>query len=134
MAMRDWLTKDLHWKAFSILMAVGIWLTVHRIGGEPATTVSNSSTITYRLSVKAVSANVDVRTAQIVPPMVNITVSGSPDIMNRLQEQQIHAFVDLSDASSAINSPRQVEVSLPRGATVVDADPSEVFVTLAKQQ
>ena len=132
--MRDWLTKDLHWKAFSILMAVGIWLTVHRIGGEPASNISSSSTITYRLQVMAVSANVDVRTAQLVPPMVNITVSGPPEIMNRLQEQQIHAFVNLTDVNSAINSAREVEVSLPHGASVVDTDPSEVFVTLAKQQ
>ena len=134
MAMRDWLTKDLHWKAFSILMAVGIWLTVHRIGGEPPTSVSNSTTITYRLPVLAVSANLDVHTAQLVPPMVTVTVSGSPELMNRLQERQIHAFVNLTDVNLAGNAPQDVEVSLPRGATVVDTDPAEVFVTLAKQQ
>lgn len=131
--MREWLTKDLHWKAFSVLMAVGIWLTVHRLGGEPEVNATSSSTITYRLPILPVAANLDVHGAQLVPPMVNVTVSGSPDLMNRLQEKQIHAIVNLTDVNSAINLPREVEISLPRGATVVDTDPTEVFVTLTKQ-
>jgi YbbR domain-containing protein len=132
--MRDWIIKDLHWKAFSLLMAIGIWLTVHRIGQESVANATTGTSITYRLPVLAVSANVDVHTAQLLPPMVNVTVSGSPEIMSQLEESQIHAFVNLTDASPAQNSPREVEISLPRGVTVADIKPTEVFVSMAKPQ
>jgi YbbR domain-containing protein len=132
--MRDWLTKDFHWKAFSLLMAIGIWLTVHRISGEPVEPRnSDAHSITYRLPVLAVSANEDVHKAQVVPPMVNVTVSGSPEVINSLQESQVHVFVNLTDLSSAEDLPRDVEVSLPRGVALMAIDQPQVNVTMPKQ-
>jgi hypothetical protein len=133
--MRAWLTKDFYWKAFSLLMAVGIWLTVHRISGEPdkRTPGAPSMRNTYGLPLLAVSADADVHNAQLNPQTVNATVIGPPEIMNSLQPSQIHARVNLTGFTSARNLQRDVEISLPRGVTVVNIDPPQVFVTLPKQ-
>jgi YbbR domain-containing protein len=133
--MRDWLTKDFYWKAFSLLMAIGIWLTVHRISGEPDKQASGTASLkdTYDLRLLPVSADADVHDAQLAPSAVNVTVIGPPDIMNNLQPSQIHAVVNLTGFTSAKDLQRDVEVSLPRGVTVVNIDPPAVFVNLTKQ-
>jgi YbbR domain-containing protein len=132
--MRDWLTKDFYWKAFSLLMAIGIWLTVDRISGEPDKQTSGASSVknTYDLRLQAVSADADVHDAQLVPQTVNATVTGPPEIMNNLQSNEIHARVNLTGFDSARNLLCDVEISLPRGATVVSIDPPQVSVTLPK--
>lgn len=133
--MRDWLTKDFYWKAFSLLMAIGIWLTVHRISGEPEKQAPGAASVrnTYGVPLLPMSADADVHSAKLNPSSVNVTVIGPPEIMNNLQSRQIHATVNLTGFTSAQNLQCDVETSLPRGATVVNIDPPQVFVTLTKQ-
>ena len=133
--MRDWLTKDFYWKAFSLLMAIGIWLTVHRISGEPEKQTPGASNMknTYGLHLLAVSADADVHNAQLVPSAVNVTVIGPPEIMNNLQPRQIQAVVNLTGFTSVRDLQRDVEISLPSGVTVVNIDPSQVSVNLTNQ-
>jgi hypothetical protein len=133
--MRDWFTKDFYWKAFSLLMAIGIWLTVHRISGEPDKQTPGAPSVRniYDLPLFAVSADADVHNAQLVPQTVKATVIGPPEIMNNLPPNEIHAVVNLTGFNSARNLLRDVEISLPRGATVVNIDPPQVSVTLIKQ-
>ncbi len=117
-------------------MAVGIWLTVHRISEEPdrQATVVPGIKNSYDLPLVAVSANADVHNAQLVPKTVNVTVSGPSEIMDKLQSGEIHALVDLSELSSAENLPREIQISLPRSISIVDVEPRQVAVTLPKQQ
>lgn len=130
--MRDWLTKDFHWKAFSLLMAVGIWLTVRKFG-EPAEVASPGNTsITYPVAVQAMAADRDVRGAQIIPDKVNATITGPPSVMSQLSAGQIFALVNLTGVNSARDLPYDVEIALPAGAAVLHVDPPQVDVTLAK--
>jgi len=132
--MRDWFTKDFYWKAFSLLMAIGIWLTVRKEAETSAGHSPAALSITYEnLPVVPVSDNTNVRLAQLVPHSVNATISGASEVINTLQRSQIHVFVDLTGLSSAQNLLRKVEISLPNGATVVDIDPPTVAVTLQQQ-
>lgn len=133
--MPDWLTKDFYWKAFSLLMAIGIWLTVrHESEAQSSVPLNLTENITYHdVPVIAISASADVRQTRLAPQTVTATISGSPDVMSHLQMNQIQAYVNLSGLNSAENLARDIEISLPKGATVIDIDPSQVAVTFPKQ-
>jgi YbbR domain-containing protein len=129
--MRDWVTKDLGWKLFSLFLAVAIWLTVHKIYEEPkaATGMATGDTVTFgNLPVLVVSAASDVRDFRVVPSTVAVKVSGSSEVMADLQASQIHAVVDLTDVQSARELRRRVDVSMPPGVTLVSVDPPKVGV------
>jgi YbbR domain-containing protein len=132
--MPDWITKDFYWKAFSLLMAIGIWLTVRRESeAQPVELPNSTRNNTYRdVPVVVVSDSADMRQAKLDPQTVTATISGSPDVVDHLQRDQIHAFVNLTGFNSAQNLPFNIEISLPKGATVVDIDPPQATVTFPK--
>jgi len=140
--MRDWLIKDFGWKLFSLVLAVGIWLTVHKILEEsaPAPVVvppappSPVATTFTNLPVLIVSAAADVREFHVTPNAVTVTVSGQPEIMAALQVDQIHALVDLTDIEAARNLQRRVDISTPTGVTLVNVEPPEVDVVIPPQR
>ena len=140
--MRDWFIKDFGWKLFSVLLALAIWLTVHKILEEsapppvvvPSLPPSPVATTFTNLPVLIVSAAADVREFHVTPSAVTITVSGQPEIMTALRMDQIHALVDLTDIEAARNLQRRVDISTPTGVTLVDVDPAEVNVVIPPQR
>ena len=115
--MRDWLTKDLGWKIFSLFLAVVVWLTVSQIREEPETPAARGVENTYgNLPVHLLSATADVRNYRIDPDTVVVTVSGPPNAMAVLQANQIHAMVNLTSIESSHDLHRPVEVSTPAGS------------------
>jgi YbbR domain-containing protein len=131
--MRDWLTKDFWWKLFSVILAVIIWLTVHKIYEEPGTFAAPAagSTFTYdNLPVTIVSATADVHDFRIAPTTVKVTVSGPAEIMNALQIGQVRAWVNLTDTNLARDSQLPVEISAPTKVTVTSVDPPSVLVIM----
>ena len=131
MAMRDWVTKDLGWKLFSLFLAVAIWLTVHKIYEEPKTAsgLAVGDTVTFgNLPVLVVSTASDVRDFRVAPATVAVKVSGPHEVMADLQANQIHAMVDLTDIQSARDLRQRVDVSTPLGVTLVSVDPPKVGV------
>ena len=132
--MRHWLTKDFGWKLFSVLLALAIWLTVHKIREEPeASAVSGVGNTYGDLPVLVVSATADVHDVRIVPRKVDVKVSGPSDVMEMLQANRIHAFVNLTGIDSAHDLQRAVEVSLPRGVTLISIDPPQLTVNIPKK-
>jgi YbbR domain-containing protein len=131
--MSDWMTKDIWWKLFSLVLAVVIWLTVYKIREEPAfpAAVVTGVPLTYgSLPVLVVSAASDVRDFRVLPGTVAVKVSGPAEVMAVLQANQIHPVVDLTDIASARNLKRQVQVSTPPGVTLVSVEPAEVGVLI----
>ncbi|HEY3760284.1 MAG TPA: CdaR family protein [Verrucomicrobiae bacterium] len=132
--MRDWFINDIYWKGFSVFMALGIWLTVHKFSGEGAPTpglLSVQDTYT-NLTVAVVSGSGDVHTVRVEPDVVKVAVSGSPDVMAALDSERIHAFVNLTGADTAQEMKWRVEVATPPRVTVLSINPPAVTVTTTK--
>ena len=142
MTTRDWITKDFAWKLFSLVLAVTLWIIVRRslneasesIGATPVSVIPFTSVgaVTFtNLPVFAVSSDSDVHNAQIIPRIVTLRLSGPSDIVATLDENKIHAVVNLTgiDAASGLHLP--VEISAPPGLTVDKIDPPKVGVTFS---
>lgn len=128
---RELFIKDWRWKLFSLLLAVVIWFTVHRILLQSSTPVaaSDTSKITYgSLPVAVVSRTADVHLYRIVPSEVKVTVTGSQEAIAVLQASQIRVSVDLSGFDPAKDLKRDVDVSVPPGITLISVDPDRVGV------
>lgn len=131
--MRDWFTKDLSWKLFSVFLALTIWLTVHKIREAPdlSDEMTPGTTLTYgNLPVEIVSAMADVHDYRVVPAALIVKVSGPPKVMAVLQANEIHAIVNLTGILPGRNPKWPVLVSTPPGVTLISVDPPEVGVII----
>lgn len=129
--VRDLFIKDWSWKLFSLLLALGIWLTVHRILQEASPPVESTgrSTLTYEnLPVLIVSSAADVSHYRVAPTAVKVTVSGPSEVMDKLQATQVRAVVDLTDITSAGDWQRQVNIFAPPNVTLIRIEPQTVTV------
>jgi len=129
--LRAILTKDWGWKLFSVILAVFIWWTVHRIldGPKNAAVAATDSTLTYgNLPVSLVSASADVRNHRLLQPTVSVTVSGPPELIDKLQANQLHATVDLTNVNAVNSEKQRVEVSVPAGVTVISIKPETLGI------
>jgi YbbR-like protein len=132
--MRDWFTNDIYWKGFSVLMALGIWLTVHKFSGEgapPPGLLSVENTYT-NVPVSVVSGSGDVHTVRVEPDAVTVAVSGSSDAMAAFDSDRIHAFVNLTGADVSQEMRWRVEVATPPRVTILSISPPTVTVIASK--
>lgn len=128
--MPELITKDFAWKLASVILAVGIWVTIFKYnGGAFEQNAAQPQNIYGDLPVAVFSSSGDPRTYKIAPLKVSVTVSGSATAMNGLQGSEIHPFVDVSGKESAGSYRADVKVSLPKGVTLMAVDPSWVGVT-----
>ena len=129
--LRDLFLKDFGWKLFSLLLAVFIWYTVHKIIEEPQPAGSSTfvAPTTYgELPVLIVATAADMHLYHVKPDKVSVTVSGPSDIMSVLQANEIRVTVDLSKYDPTKDSEQTIDVSVPGGVTLVKVTPPKVSV------
>jgi len=132
--MRNFLTKDVGWKLFSLALAVGFWFTVNTLSRKAlslAKPLEPSATLAFNhVPVMVMSAAADVRALKVQPAGVQVTIRGRPEVVNALDEKEIHAVVDLTGIESARDLKKHVDVSVPPGVTVVRVQPAELDVVV----
>jgi len=135
--MRDFFTKDVGWKLLSLFLAVGIWLTVHKILTETPIPVTGDNTTNSDIAtpiiysnrpIQVVSAAGDVHLYRVAPDEVTVTLTGPAGLMGNLQASQIRVVVDLTETNTVPDGWRRVEISAPAGVTLIGVTPSRVLV------
>jgi hypothetical protein len=128
----DNVQKDYGWKLFSLALAVLTWVTVsvaiHKEDTSETILPSYAPTRDFRVPVLVMSAAADVRACRVNPGYVTVTVRGETKDLDKLQEKDIRAIVDLSDIESARNLRKRIDVSTPPGVTHLGVVPADVEV------
>lgn len=132
--MRDFLTKDIGWKLFSLGLALVLYFTVHAVRqsvGDTGRPLDVRANHTYRnVPVLVMSAAADVREFKVHPASVQVTLRGRPEILGQLQEEDIRVTVDLTGIETAQELKKSIHVSAPPGITLVEILPAEVDVVV----
>jgi YbbR domain-containing protein len=127
--MPEFITKDFGWKMAAVVLAVVIWVVIFKYNGGAFESNATPPQNTYGdLPVAVFSSMGDSRAYKIAPAKVSVTVGGAAAAMNNLQGSEIQPFVDVTGKESAGSFRATVNVSLPKGVTLVNVDPSWVGV------
>jgi YbbR domain-containing protein len=138
MTPQDIITKDVGWKIFSLVLATVIWFTVRptgREGTKPGNPLVASVPRSFtNLPVVIMSSAADVRAYRVNPEMVNVTVSGSSDVVAALTDRDIRVTEDLTEIESARVLQARVAVAVPPGVTFIRANPGQVSVVVPEKK
>ena len=124
---RDLLFSNFGWKILSLGLAVAIWLAVKTVSAERG---NQSERAFVNLPAQIVSGAADVRTFQIEPGEVRVTVKGRPETLGLLAAREIKVFVDVTGLEATQNLVKSVDVALPNGIALVNVEPSSVQVII----
>jgi hypothetical protein len=130
--MRALLLNNFGWKMLSLALAIAFWLAIKTLSTERGDQVER---LYINLPVQIVSSTTDVRTFNVIPALVAVTVRGRGDVMKALTEQEIRVFADTTSADIAAgrNMTRRVQVAIPVGISIVRVEPTEVIVEVPSQ-
>jgi YbbR domain-containing protein len=135
MRFRDLVLHNFWWKLLSLLVAVLMWLTIQtafrRDQSLRESPVVNSDTRDFSLvPVKILTSTPNVYHYAADPASVAVEISGSVDDLAQLQEKQVHAFVDVTDAGDEKQFRRAIQVEVPGNLKVENLKPT--FATVER--
>jgi len=133
--LRKLVFQDLWLKLFSFALAVLIWFTV-----DFATKTDDSNSVSlslapreqrtfHELPVLVMCPADELRGFIVSPKAVEVTVEGEANLIQKLQEKEIHVIVDLGGINSAQELSKRIEVSTPPGIKPIRVTPEVVQVS-----
>jgi len=124
MTLPRFLTHNVSWKIIAIISATLVWMTLK--SGTPPRDRPRSARTFQQVPIAVLMATGDHRTVQLDPDTVEIQVSGPPEVLPRLRNRDLRAFVDVTTLTEARPLRLRVEVHLPSGIALVKVSPAEV--------
>ena len=133
---RNLVAKDFWLKAFSLALAILIWLTVYySINGE----TSNSPWLALLghpadETIMTIPVRVPVggpQTFSVDPSEVKVTLRGDPKLLKTLRNDDVRAQVDLVGVDTANGLWRPIQIVLPTGIAYTHLSHNEVEVRVA---
>jgi diadenylate cyclase len=120
--VQRYVLHNLGLKILSVLLATGLWLLISR-DEEPAEVALRAPIV-----FQHVPAQLEISSESI--PEAQIRVRGPERVIRRLQANEVHAEIDLTDASSGDRTYdlTSQQVRHPRDVTVVQVLPSQLHL------
>src|SRR6266540_7170854 len=128
MSFRSFFTEHLWLKAFSLVLATLIWLTIR---GNLEKETRQETKRLERQTVALLTDASERRAFVLDPEEVSVTVKGPKTLIDSLSD--VRAFVELASHSGNMGN-YNVEVHAPAGVTVVLVSPRSVFVKQVEGQ
>jgi YbbR domain-containing protein len=133
MALREYISNNVWWKVLSLLLAALTYLTIQMLLLRDQTLreapVEGSYTRSFpAIPVTLLTSTSNLNRFQVDPRSVMVRVSGAREALARLNERQVHAFVDVSDAGDEKQFRRPVQAQVPDEMQVDGLSPSNAIV------
>jgi YbbR domain-containing protein len=129
MALRDIVVHNFWWKLLSLLLAALTWLTIEtalrREQMLRQTPVIGSFSRTFpSIPITLLTASTNANHFRIDPSTVSVDVSGPADQLQKLQERDIHVYIDLSDVGDEKLVRRTIQAQVPKDLKVDNLNPA----------
>jgi YbbR domain-containing protein len=133
MSLRRLILDNFWWKLLSLLLAAFTWLTVNagfqRDQGLRENPVETSSKRFFpSLPITLLTSPLNLNYFKVSPPTADVTVSGSEENLKKLQERDLHVYVDLTTVGDEKQFHGKVLTQCPSDVKVTLLSPSRVII------
>jgi|GEM_PF-2134436 hypothetical protein len=131
MAARDLILHNFWWKLLSVLLSILTWITIDaslRKDRQQTPVITTSRRNFPAVKVTLMTAPYNTNEFRVNPASVSVEVSGKADDLQKLQAQQIVAFVDATKIEDEKEVRRDIEVQAPRDVQIEHVEPGSASV------
>jgi YbbR domain-containing protein len=133
MPLRDIVVHNFWWKLLSLLLAALTWLTIEtalqreqsqKHSLQEAPIVNSPKRTFFDIPITLLTSSTNTNHFRIDPATTTFDVSGPEDPLLKLQEKDIHVYIDLSDLGDEKQVRRPIRVDVPKDLKVDNLKPA----------